>query len=352
MVRIAQGSKIVVSIMLISIILGSLESIRFALGRDIFTYGMDIFAVSPYLTEEMNLEQLTWEDARAIADIPGVRSVDSIKISRAEVLIYDTQTNMNITYTTPDFIDISGRKITDGRNFRGTDFSKSYRVVILPENTRDLLYSKDVNPLGSRLYINGEDFTVIGTLSQSFIEKIVNRFKVLRDYLPMISQLVDLIYPKRELIVPLYYNPYDKLDAIIITVDAKHSRGTMKAVLKDETVKTLRFRHLQESDYEVFNVHERLLVLKVYLGLILGILFLVSILLIISGLKKTRSMDYRDKVLFLLTSVSIGELLGIILSRVITLEIDFPPAPLWVFFIGLIIPLYTCGVYEIKKLKL
>ncbi|HPC77506.1 MAG TPA: ABC transporter permease, partial [bacterium] len=128
MVRIAQGSRIVVSIMLISIILGSLESIRFALGRDIFTYGMDIFAVSPYLTEEMNLEQLTWEDARAIADIPGVRSVDSIKISRAEVLIYDTQTNMNITYTTPDFIDISGRKITDGRNFRSTDFAKSYRV--------------------------------------------------------------------------------------------------------------------------------------------------------------------------------------------------------------------------------
>lgn len=352
MVKVIQGFKLSISIMLISFILGSLESIRFAVGRDIFTYGMDIFAVSPYLTEEMKLEQLTWEDAKAIAHIPGVTSIDSIKRSVGEVLIRNTQTNMNITYITPGFVDISGRKVIYGRNFRDTDFSNPNKVVLLPESSRDLIYNKDINPLGSKIYINREEFTVVGILSESFIENIVNRFKILRDYLPMISQLADLIYPKREIIIPLYYNPYDKLDAIIIRVDKRHSWGTLKTVLKDEIVRTLRFRHLQESDYEVFNLHERLLVLKVYLGLALSILFLISILFGFSASKRIQDITYRKKILFVLISISIGELASIILSRVITLNLDLPPAPVWSFLIGLFIPFYMYGKYEIKKAKL
>lgn len=350
--KIVQGIKLTISIMLISFILGSLESIRFALGRDIFTYGMDIFAVSPYLTEEMKLEQLTWEDARAISAIPGVKSVDSVKKFVVEVLVGDTKTNVNLTCITPGFINVSGRRIIEGRNFRDTDFSGFYKVVLLPKASRDLIYSKDVNPLESKVYINGEAFTVVGILSQAFIENIVNRFKVLRDYLPMISQLADLIYPKKEFIIPLYYNPYDKLDAIIVTVDARYSWGTLKAVLKDEIARTLRFRHLQESDYEVFNLHERLFALKLYLGLVLVILLLVSVLLILSILRIIRAMPQRDKLFFLLIFISIGEVFSIMLSRAITLNLNLPPAPLWSFLIGLVIPLYVWGVYEVKKLKL
>lgn len=350
--KIVKGIKLSISIMLISFVLGSLESIRFALGRDIFTYGMDIFAVSPYLTEEMRLERLTWEDAMAISAIPGVKSVDSVKKFVAEVLVGDFKTNMNLTCITPGFISVSGRKIIEGRNFRDTDFSNSYRVALLPKASKDLLYNRDVNPLGSKIYIDGEAFTVVGILSQSFIENIVNRFKVLRDYLPMISQLADLIYPKKEVIIPLYYNPYDDLDAIIVTVDTRHSCGTLKCVLKDEIVRTLRFRHMQESDYEVFNLHERLFALKLYLGLILSILLIVSLLLVSSILKRIRGMPQKDKSFFLLTFISIGEIFSLILSRIITLNLNLPPAPLWSFLIGLSIPLYVWSVYEVKKIKL
>lgn len=347
-----EGVKIGIAVMLVSLVLGSLESIRFGLGCNIFTYGMDIFAVSPYLTEEMKLEPLTWEDAKAIADIPGVRSVDSVKKGVAKVLIGSEETNMNITLITPNFVDIIGRRLIDGRNFRNTDFSKSYKVVLLPENTKGILFSKDVNPLGSEVYINRERFIIVGILGQAFMEKIINRFKMLRDYLPMISQLAELIYPKRELLIPLYYDPYDRLDAVIITVYPKYSWGTFKAVLKDEIVRTLRFRHMGESDYEVFNLHERLLAFKVYLLIFLSVLFTISVILITSAFLRIRGVLFRDKMLLFLTGVTVGELSGLLLSRIVTIRLDIPPSPVWCFLIGFFIPFFIWCRYEIKKIKL
>ena len=347
-----EGVKIAISIMLISLVLGSLESIRFGLGSSLFTYGMDIFAVSPYLTEEMNLEPLTWEDARAIADIPGVRSVDSVKKTIAKVPVGSKETNMNVTLITPNFVRIIGRRVVEGRNFRDIDFLKSHRVVLLTKSSRDILFSSRANPLGSEVYINRERFIVVGILDYAFMEKIINRFKMLRDYLPMISQLAELIYPKRELIIPLYYNPYDKLDAIIITVYPKYTWGTFKDVLKDEIVRTLRFRHMGESDYEVFNLHERLLVFKVYLLLFLLILLVISVVLMISASRRTRYILPRDKILFFLFCISMGEFLSLLISRTITLRLDVPPSPLWCFLVGLIVPLFMWSKYEIKRAKL
>lgn len=347
-----EGVKIGIAIMLISLVIGSLESIRFGLGRDLFTYGMDIFAVSPYLTEEMKLEPLTWEDAKAIADIPGVKSVDSVKKTVAKVLVGSEETNMNITLITPNFVGIIGRRLIDGRNFTNTDFSKFHRVVLLSGSARDILFSRDVNPLGSEVYINRERFIVVGILGQAFMEKIINRFKILRDYLPMISQLADLIYPKRELVIPLYYDPYDKLDAVIITVYPKYSWGTFKAVLKDEIVRTLRFRHIGESDYEVFNLHERLLPFKVYLLVFLIALSTVSIVLIILSSIRTRTIPFKDRIFLFLTGVGVGEFLGILLSRIVTLRLDIPPSPVWCFLIGFTIPLLMWVRYEIEKIKL
>ncbi|MCX7796825.1 MAG: ABC transporter permease [bacterium] len=346
------GIKIGIAVMFISLIIGSLESVRLGLGCNIFTYGMDIFAVSPYLTEEMKLEPLTWEDARAIADIPGVRSVDSVKKSVAKVLLGSEETNMNITMITPNFVGIIGRRLIDGRNFRNIDFSEFHKVVLLPENTKNILFSKSVNPLGSEIYINRERFIVVGILGQAFMEKIINRFKLLRDYLPMISQLAELIYPKRELVIPLYYDPYDKLDAVIITVYPKYSWGTFKTVLKDEIVRTLRFRHIGESDYEVFNLHERLLAFKVYLLIFLLILFIVSIILITSALIRTKTIPFKERVVLFLVAVIIGEFLGIMLSRTVTLGLDIPPSPVWCFLVGFVIPLFMWGKYGIKKTKL
>jgi len=347
-----EGVKIATAVILISLVIGSLESIRFGLGSNLFTYGMDVFAVSPYLTEEMKLEPLTWEDARAIAGIPGVKSVDSIKKAVAKVLVGSEETNMNITLITPNFVEITGRKVTEGRNFRETDYLKSHKVVLLSEGARSLLFSKDVNPLRSDVYINRERFIVVGILNQAFMERIINRSKMLRDYLPMISQLAELIYPKRELVIPLYYNPYDKLDAIIITVYPKYSWGTFKNVLKDEIVRTLRFRHMGESDYEVFNLHERLLVFKVYLGLFLLILIIISILLLVSASLRLRGILPKRKVLFFLISIVIGEFLGLLLSRFITLRLEIPPSPIWCFISGLIIPLFMWGNYAVKRVKL
>ncbi len=344
--------KIAVSIMLVSLVIGSLESLRAGLGDNFFTYGMNVFAVSPYLTEEMKLEPLTWEDAKAIAGIPGVRSVDSIKKSVAKVLVGSEETNMNITLITPNFVEITGRRVMEGRNFKETDYLKSHKVVLLSEGAKGLLFGKEVNPLRSDVYINRERFIVVGILNQAFMEKMINRSKILRDYLPMISQLAELIYPKRELIVPLYYDPYDKLDAIIITVYPKYSWGTFKNVLKDEIVRMLRFRHMGESDYEVFNLHERLLVFKVYLSLFLLVLIVISILLLVSASFRTRDILPKRKILFFLSSVAIGEFLGLLFSRFITVRLEVPPSPIWCFFLGFVIPLFMWGKYAVKRVKL
>jgi hypothetical protein len=337
--------KVALAVMIISFILGSLESISIGLGSNPFTYGMDIFAISPYLTEDMKLEQLTWEDAKAISKIPGVTSVDTVKRFTTKVFFGDKEEPMNITEITPNFFQITGRMVELGRGFNSLDFQKFQKVAIIPESSKNVLFSDGVNPIGSEIYINRESFIVVGIISQAFIEEIVNRYKVLRDYLPMISQLADLIYPKREIVIPLFYNPEEKLDAIIVKVRQEFSWGTLKAVLKDEIVRTLRFRHLQESDYEVFNVHERLMTLKVYLGIFIIVLAIISVLLIWSGLRVVRKLNNKWKPLVL--GISIGEIASLVISRIITLRLDLPPSPLWVFLIGLfILPYIMVGKNE------
>lgn len=330
------------AVMLISLTLSIWESITIGLGTNPFTYGMNIFAISPYFTEDMKLEPLTWEDAKAISKIQGVIAVDTVKRFTSTVVFEDKEEPMNITEITPDFPQITGRAVALGRNFKPLDFQRFQKVAIIPESSKNIFFSNEVDPTGSEFYINGNRFIVIGVLSQAFIEKIINRYTVLRDYLPMISQLADLIYPKREIIIPLFYNPEEKLDAIIIRVRQEFSWGTLKSALKDEIVRTLRFRHLQESDYEVFNVHERLMTLKVYLGIAILILFILSMILLWSGLRIARRINYKWKPIVL--GISIGEISSLVLSRVITLRFDFPPSPLWVFLIGLsILPSIMVG---------
>jgi len=338
-------AKVALAVMIISFILALWESISIGLGSDPLTYGMNIFAISPYLTEDMKLEQLAWEDSKAISKIPGVISVDTVKRFTTKVVFGDKEESMNITEITPQFFQLTGRVVEIGRSFNSLDFQKFQKVAIIPESSRDVLFSDEVNPIGSEIYINGERFTITGILSQAFIEEIVNRYKVLRDYLPMISQLAELIYPKREIIIPLFYNPEEKLDAIIVRVKPEFSWGTLKAVLKDEIVRTLRFRHLQESDYEVFNVHERLMTLKVYLGIFLGVLAIISVLLIWSGLRAVRKFKSKWRILVL--GISIGEITSLVISRIITLRLELPPSPLWVFLVGLfILPYIMVGSDE------
>ncbi len=326
--------KIVLAVMLASFILSVWESITIGLGENPLTYGLNVFAISPYFTEDMKLEPLTWEDAKAISKIQGVVAVDTVKRFTTTVLFEDKEEPMNITEITPDFPQITGRIVELGRSFKPIDFQRFQKVALIPESSKNIFFSNEVDPIRSELYINGNRYIIVGVLSQSFIEKIINRYTVLRDYLPMISQLADLIYPKREVIIPLFYNPEEKLDAVIIRVKPEFSWGTLKSVLKDEIVRTLRFRHLQESDYEVFNVHERLMTLKVYLGIFILVLVAVSIILLWSGLMIIKSLHRWKSVIL---GISVGEISSLILSRTISLRLDLPPSPLWVFLIGLLI---------------
>ncbi|KGE14776.1 ABC transporter permease [Sphingobacterium deserti] len=75
-----------------------------------------------------------------------------------------TNPNIGVLGTDENYLQTSGYKLADGRNFTTQDVENAASVVIIGKEVKDKLFKNNKNPLGEYISLGGDRFTVIGVL--------------------------------------------------------------------------------------------------------------------------------------------------------------------------------------------
>lgn len=108
---------------------------------------------------------LTWEDARAIASASSaVAAVAPVLNRRAQVVYGDRNTSTFVVGTTPDYVTVRDFLPLSGHFFNQDDLLRATRVAVLGQTVVESLGLNAQSALQKTVRIQGEAFTVIGTL--------------------------------------------------------------------------------------------------------------------------------------------------------------------------------------------
>ncbi len=107
-------------------------------------------------------QTLTREDADALKTVLQVRAVAPESTRRFQVTARGTNTNTQITGTTPAYPDVRNVTIASGSFFTDAQVASRSKVAVLGPTTRDDLFGEGSDPIGEAVRINGMNFTVIG----------------------------------------------------------------------------------------------------------------------------------------------------------------------------------------------
>ena len=108
---------------------------------------------------------LLWDDARAIASAaPSVAAVAPVLNQRSQVVFGENNTSTSVVGTTPDYKLVRDFLPLTGRFFNQAELDRADRVALLGQTVVDSLGLTPTGALGQTIRIQGEAFTVIGTL--------------------------------------------------------------------------------------------------------------------------------------------------------------------------------------------
>ena len=116
-------------------------------------------------TDQNRSQGLTWDDARSIAKICLI--ADYVSPQRELKIKAQTQGNTFRTMavgTTPDYLTVLDAKMGSGVFFSARDLREAKRVCVLGADAKRALFFFD-DPLGGRVKIRNQWFTVIGVLA-------------------------------------------------------------------------------------------------------------------------------------------------------------------------------------------
>jgi len=111
---------------------------------------------------------LTLNDATALADkntCPDILNVAPVSTSVTTAYNGSTSESTSIVGTTPDWVDVTARTMTDGRFFTTSESSAGSMVAVIGATTADNLFGSGTYVVGRSMTLSGQSFTVIGVLN-------------------------------------------------------------------------------------------------------------------------------------------------------------------------------------------
>jgi len=111
---------------------------------------------------------LTLNDATALADkntCPDILNVAPVSTSVTTAYNGSTSESTSIVGTTPDWVDVTARTMTDGRFFTSGESSAGSMVAVIGSTTADNLFGTGAYVVGKTMTLSGQSFTVIGVLN-------------------------------------------------------------------------------------------------------------------------------------------------------------------------------------------
>jgi putative ABC transport system permease protein len=238
---------IVIGVATVISMMALIEGFRIKMNRDLSQLGANTFQVTKFPSgfgrfnwaKYAKRPDLTMEDVRAImanaSSVGVISAADEQGGQKVLTAARETRPSVNITGTTPAYLETSGITVASGRFFGETEAVDGRSVAVLGLDVADTLFP-GMNPLGYEIRIKGRPFTVIGVLQRR-------------------GSFMGMVSLDNQVIVPLqpYQMLYGKNRSLDINVQALEPGLLQKA--QDEVGMILRRRRnlapLAPNDFEM-----------------------------------------------------------------------------------------------------
>ncbi len=162
---------IIIGIASVITLLGIGEGAKAEAEKQVTALGVNLIYIRPGSISSSHISQgqgtaptLTYDDALAIKDnCPAVEAVAAQYTSNFQVQFGENNTLTSVVATEPSYPGIRNFYTKRGRFFNDTEMNDGARVAVIGDAITDSLFAGD-NPMGKRILIRGEIFTVIGEM--------------------------------------------------------------------------------------------------------------------------------------------------------------------------------------------
>ncbi|WP_257447970.1 ABC transporter permease [Archangium lipolyticum] len=178
---------------------------------------------------------ITWDDLAAIrTQVSSVQAAAPEMRTNTQVFSEDQNWTTNVTGTTPDFFDVRGWTIAQGRRFTEADVEAGAKVAVIGQTVVEKLYGAGFDPVGQVIRIKKTPFTIIGMTAR-------------KGQSPMGQDYDDsILVPATTFQRQVQSQSLGKFITGIIYVQADATAGTAKA--QQDVTTLLRERHRLADD--------------------------------------------------------------------------------------------------------
>ena len=153
--------------------------------NEISSFGTNLIGVMPGGSEEdappasmmgVVITTLTYDDAKAIGEIPHIEAVTPYSNGNANISFGDKIKNINFIGVTSQYVDVEDNKVSLGRFISPEEDESTARIVVLGSEVKDDLFGED-NPLNKRIKIDKTSFLVVGVMQKKGASLVASRDK-------------------------------------------------------------------------------------------------------------------------------------------------------------------------------
>ena len=151
--------------------------------NEIASFGTNLIGIMPGGSEEgappasmmgAVITTLTYEDAKAVGEVPHVVAVTPYSNGNADISFGDKIKNATFSGVTSDYVDVEDNKVNLGRFILPEENESTAKIAVLGSEVKNDLFGEN-NPLGKRIKINKTNFLVVGVMKKKGSSLMGNR---------------------------------------------------------------------------------------------------------------------------------------------------------------------------------
>ena len=311
-----------------------------------------------------SMQTLTYKDYEAIKNLPNI-SYAAPLVNTSYVVVYGNKNWTTRIYgCTEDYAKLSDLNVSEGRFWTAREYNERARVAVIGQTVATSLFGEE-SPIGQKIRINGDPFTVIGLLEAKGYSFMDQDDRILIPFTTVQERMLHITYVNN------------------IAISSENSSDLSQ--IETDVTNLLRLRHHiatgADDDFSIQNSQDLLKTMEsttrtltIFLGSIAAISLLVGgigimNIMLVSVTERTKEIGIRKAlgatyemiiVQFLIESVTvsvagglIGVILGIIISKIIpyvsTLTTVLTVTPILGSFLFSVLIGLIFGIYPAQK---
>ncbi len=311
-----------------------------------------------------SMQTLTYKDYEAIKNLPNISYAAPLVNTSYVVVNGNKNWTTRIYGCTEDYAKLSDLNVSGGRFWTAREYNERARVAVIGQTVATSLFGEE-SPIGQKIRINGDPFTVIGLLEAKGYSFMDQDDRILIPFTTVQERMLHITYVNN------------------IAISSENSSDLSQ--IETDVTNLLRLRHHiatgADDDFSIQNSQDLLKTMEsttrtltIFLGSIAAISLLVGgigimNIMLVSVTERTKEIGIRKAlgatyemiiVQFLIESVTvsvagglIGVILGIIISKIIpyvsTLTTVLTVTPILGSFLFSVLIGLIFGIYPAQK---